>query len=506
MAYVVGVDGGTESIRAFVFDLDGRPKASHATPYQTDFPKPSWAEQKPYDWWNGIGLSVRGAIAKAGISPADVLAISIDTTCCSVVALDQAGEPLRPSMIWMDVRSSAEAARVAATKDAALRVNGAGSGPVSAEWMIPKALWIKTHQPDIFGKASMIGEYQDYLNYRLTGRWVGCLNNMSVRWHYQTQHGGKPLSLLKKLDLSDLADKWPSEILAPGDVIGPLTSQAASHLGLKAEIPVVQGGSDAFIGMIGLGVTTAGEMALITGSSHLHLGVAAKTVHRSGVWGTYMGAVYPGKPIIEGGQTSTGSVIAWFKRHFAAETGFEELNASAAALPPGAEGLVVLDHFQGNRTPYTDALSRGAITGLTLKHTPAHVFRAIIEGICLGTRLITDNFGDAFSPRRIVLAGGATNSPLWLKIHADTIGAPIELTEVPDAPALGCGILAAYGAGRFSSIEEGCSAMVRRKSVIEPDAVIARRYENDVYPQYRALYAALKSVREAGSGGLDFGR
>ncbi|MGB9275316.1 MAG: FGGY-family carbohydrate kinase, partial [Terrimicrobiaceae bacterium] len=119
----------------------------------------------------------------------------------------------------------------------------------------------------------------------------------------------------------------------------------------------------------------------------------------------------------------------------ASDTSFDELNEAASALEPGAEGLVVLDHFQGNRTPYTDAASRGAITGLTLKHTPTHVFRAIMESICLGTRLVIDSFGEAFSAKRIVVAGGASNSRFWLQIHADTIGAPLELTEVPDAPA-----------------------------------------------------------------------
>ena len=210
-----------------------------------------------------------------------------------------------------------------------------------------------------------------------------------------------------------------------------------------------------------------------------------------------MDAVYPDKPIIEGGQTSTGSVIAWFKRHFAPNTTFDALNEEAAKIEPGCEGLLVLDHFQGNRTPYTDALSRGAITGLTLKHTPAHVYRAIIEGICLGTKLIVENFGAAFTPKRIVVAGGATNSPLWLQIHADTIGAPLELTEVPDAPALGCAILAAHGAERFGSIEEGAEAMVRTARTIEPNAANAQRYES-FYPQYRELYAALKrSVKPA---------
>ena len=495
MAYLLGIDGGTESIRAIVFDLEGRPRGSKAAPYKTDFPKPSWAEQNPEDWWRCLGEAVRGALQVAGISGDQVAALAVDTTCCSVVALDQHGTPLRPAMIWMDVRSAEEAALVAASGDPALRVNGGGSGPVSAEWMIPKSLWMKRHQPELFARAARIGEYQDYINLRLTGRWVASLDNMAVRWHYQSQHGGKPVSLLQKLGMPELAEKWPQDIVRPGDVIDGLSGEAAAHLGLKAGTPVVQGGADAFIGVIGLGVTAPGEMALITGSSHLHLGVAAKPVHGAGVWGTYMDAVYPGKPIIEGGQTSTGSVIAWFKRHFAEATSFDTLNAQAAQIEPGCEGLLVLDHFQGNRTPYTDALSRGAITGLTLKHTPAHVYRAIIEGICLGTKLIVENFGSAFEAKRIVVSGGATNSPLWLQIHADTIGAPLELTEVPDAPALGCAILAAHGIGRFKTIEDGAKAMVRTSKVIEPNLADSRRYDA-FYPQYRALYAALKKVRE----------
>src|SRR5689334_20677053 len=495
MAHLLGIDGGTESIRAIVFDLDGRPKGSHASAYPTQFPKPSWAEQNPEDWWRCLGEAARGAVKAAGIGADDVLALCVDTTCCSVVAVDAEGTPLRPVMIWMDVRSAAEAADVAASGDPALRINSDGKGPVSAEWMIPKSLWMKRNQPELFQRAAHICEYQDYINWRLTGRWVASLDNMSVRWHYQSREGGLPLSLLDTLDLADLEHKWPPLIVRPGDVIVTLTRAAAEHLGLSPNIPVVQGGADAFIGMIGLGVTERDEMALITGSSHLHLGITANPVHGQGIWGTYMDAVYPDKPVIEGGQTSTGSVIAWFKRHFAADIAFDVLNEQAAGIEPGCEGLLVLDHFQGNRTPYTDALSRGAITGLTLKHTPAHIYRAIIEGICLGTKIIVQNFGATFTPKRIVVAGGATHSPLWLQIHADTIGAPLELTEVSDAPALGCAILAAHGAGRFASIEEGAKAMVRTSRTIEPNVANAKRYDS-FYLQYRELYAALKKVRE----------
>ena len=494
MKYVIGVDGGTESLRAMVFDLTGAVQSSVATPYPTDYPQPSWAEQDPMQWWQALGESVRGAVKSAGIDGQDVQAICLDTTSCSVVALNDKGEPLRPAMIWMDVRAAEQANEVAATGDAALRINSGGNGPVSAEWMIPKALWLKQNQAALYEQASRIGEYQDFLNFHLTGVWTGSLNNATMRWHYQTEHGGFPDSLLQKLGLEDLLSKWPDKIIAPGQVIEGLTDSAAKHLDLPAGMPVVQGGADAFIGMVGLGVAQPGEMALITGSSHLQLGVTANPVHGNGIWGTYLDCVYPGRSIIEGGQTSTGSVIAWFKRHFAPNTSFDELNAQASAISPGAEGLLILEHFQGNRTPFTDPLSRGAVTGLTLKHTPAHLYRAIIESICYGTRLIMENFGDSFAARRIVAAGGALQSDLWMQLHADTLGLPLEITEVPVAPALGCAVLAAHGAGCYATIDEAIDAMVRVTHSVEPIAANSGHYD-ELFPAYSQLYHALRSMR-----------
>jgi len=495
MAYVIGIDGGTESLRAHVFDLSGRSRGVGKGAYATTFPEPGQAEQNPDDWWHAAGIAVREAMALAEITPDQITAIACDTTSCTVIALDAEGRPLRPCLLWMDVRAHREAAEVAGSGDPALRLNGNGQGPVSPEWMLPKALWIKRHQPDLWARAAMVGEYQDYMTLRLTGLWAGSLNNATMRWHYQTQDGGWPLTLLEKLDMSDLLDRWPRTLIAPGQVIGPLTDAAAHHLGLTAGTPVVQGGADAFIGMIGLGVTQPGDLAMITGSSHLHLGVADRTVHAPGVWGTYMDCVYPGRPIIEGGQTSTGSVIAWFKRNFADHIDFDTLTAQAAAIPPGAEGLLAVDHFQGNRTPHTDPLARGAITGLTLKHTPAHVYRALVESVCFGTRAILETFGQAFTARRIVVAGGATRAPFWLQLHADTLGLPLELTEETEACALGSAILAAHGAGHFPSIDAACAAMVRTARIVEPDMTAHAAYA-PIYARYCAAYPALKPLRE----------
>src|SRR5215468_7381522 len=143
-----------------------------ASAYETRFPQPAWAEQDPADWWRAVGIAVRAAVTQAGVKAGDIAAIGLDTTCCSVVALDAAGEALRPALIWMDVRSTEQAARVTASGNPSLKVNSDGRGPVSAEWMIPKALWLKEREPESFERAATICEFQDYINHRLTGRMV----------------------------------------------------------------------------------------------------------------------------------------------------------------------------------------------------------------------------------------------------------------------------------------------------------------------------------------------
>jgi len=497
--FVVGVDGGTESLRAGVFDLAGVPVAIAAVGYETRFPQPGQAEQDPRDWWRALGQAVRQAVAEAKISATDIAAIAVDTTCCSVVALDREGQPLRPSLIWMDVRAGREAQALVATGDRALAVNAGGTGPVSAEWMIPKALWLARHEPAVFDAAATICEYQDYLNFHLTGSWVASINNAAVRWHYRADSGGWPTTLLAKLGLDALAAKWPQAVARLGEVIGGLTPRAAEHLGLPQGLPVAQGGADAFIAMIGLGVVRPGRMAFITGSSHLHLGISAAPFHGRGIWGTYADAVLPGLHVVEGGQTSTGSVVAWLRRLMGAAVSYDDLDREAAAIAPGSDGLIMQDHFQGNRTPHTDPLSRGAFIGLSLKHSRGHMFRAALEGIAFGTELVLETMrANAWSPEEVVVAGGATRSDLWLQIHADVSNLPLTLTRVPDAPALGSAILAAVAAGEFASIEEAAGRMVAVTRRIEPSAASHAAYR-DSYQAYKRAYAALASVTQAGS-------
>ncbi|RMC37963.1 FGGY-family carbohydrate kinase [Paracoccus alkanivorans] len=493
MAYFLTADGGTESLRARVYDGNGNCLGTKAVPYRTHF-TPGRAEQDPVDWWRNFVTASRGAITDAGVEPAQIEAIAYATTCCTVVALDENGGALRPAIMWMDVRAHEEAEEVLATGDDALKLNGAGQGPVSAEWMIPKSLWLKRNEPEIFGRAHRICEYQDFLTFKLTGEWAASLDNAGLRWHYRSREGGWARDMLAALDLSELEGKWPQRMVPPGEVIGTLCPRAADELGLLRSVRVVQGGADALIGMIGLGVHKPGQLAMITGSSHLQFGVTEAPLNAPGVWGSYADIVYPDRWIVEGGQTSTGSIINWLSRLTGGPLDYDMLNARAAELPPGSEGLLVQDHFQGNRTPHTDPLSRGAIVGLTLAHEPHHIFRAIMEAIGFGTRAILDAFAQAgYQSSEMTVGGGASASQLWLQIHADTAGIPVRVPASPDAPSTGSAVLAGVGAGYFASIDEGIGAMVHPGRVIEPIADNVRRYQ-EIYPRYAALYPALKEV------------
>lgn len=496
----MGIDVGTSSVRVGIFDLKGKPVMFSDEPYPLYAPFSGWAEQKPQDWWDCLSKASRRAINESGICPAEIIGMSLDATSCTVLLVDENINPIRPALMWMDVRASQQAKRITGTRDDALKYNGYGN--VSAEWMPCKALWLKENEPENYNMAAYVIECVDWLTYKLTGRLTASIDNVSARWYYNRPAGGWPVNFYNKIGLEDIIEKYPKDILDMGEQVGTLTKQAADDLGLIAGIPVGEGGADAYVGIIGLNVVEPGRMALITGSSHLHLGLSENEVHAPGMFGAYPDAIVPGLSMVEGGQVSTGSIINWFKTNYCgniAETAkqkgcslYDILNEEAEKLPVGAEGLIVLDYFQGNRTPLTDSDIRGLIYGLSLKHTPAHIFRAIIEGICYGTEHILQTFEKAgFRPKELYISGGAVKSKFWLQTHANVSNLPIYVPEVSEAPALGSAILGAVAGGAYSNIRDAAKNMVHFSNKIEPDLGIYEQYKFYVR-KYTELYPILK--------------
>ncbi|UCH33049.1 MAG: hypothetical protein JSV65_10640 [Armatimonadota bacterium] len=496
--YVLGIDCGTQSLRTGVFDLSGKPVVYAVREYPIQFPKVSWAEQQPADWWQAARDTIAECLKRGKVKPTDIAGIGLDGTACTVVCAKENGEPLRPGILWMDVRAHEQAERVTASGDPVLKYVG---GKESPEWMIPKALWVRENEPQVYERAERIMEVTDWLMFRLTGRWTASLNVVTCKWNYAVPEGGWPKRLLETLGMSEILDKWPQDVLAVGERAGELSKTAAEELGLPAGIPVAEGGIDAYMGMLGMATVKPGRMAIVMGSSTCHMGLSDRGIFDSGVWGPYPDALIRGMWVLEGGQTATGSVVKWFRDNFAAAEQAEAehsgrdayaiLDEKAAAVAPGSEGLVMVDYFQGNRTPIRDPLVRGAIWGLGLKHSSAHVFRAILEGTAFGTRhILEDLAAHDFKVAELYATGGGAKSRLWLQIHADVCGLPIFLAAVGEAATLGSGVAAAVAAGHYGSLAEASENMVTITDEIKPDDTHRGVYDF-YFSKYVETYPAL---------------
>lgn len=500
----LGIDVGTQSLRAALIDPDGVCRAFATSPLDTFHPQPGWAEQDAAQWWQAASRAVPEALGRAGVGPEVVASIGLDCTACTVIPCRADGIPLRRALLWMDQRAYREAEEISATGDPSLRYV---SGVVSPEWMLPKALWLKRHEPATYERAERLVECTDWFMYHLTGAWTLSLNHVTVKWNYARPEGGWSRDLLRHVGLDDLPGKWPEAVVPLGRGEARLTPAAAAALGLRPGTPVAQGGIDAYLGMLGMGAVGAGDLAMIMGSSTCHLAMAPRGLFGSGMLGCYPDAVVEGLYTLEGGQTATGSILNWYRQHFAgneaaeaAQAGrsvYDILDAKAAAVPPGCEGLVCLDYWQGNRCPLKDPRARGTLWGLTLSHGPGHVFRSIYEATALGTRhILEDLAGFGFTVGRLFAGGGGAKSRLWLQIHADVLGRPIHLPRDSEACALGAALVAAVHCGHYRDLHEAAGRMVQIADVIEPQARHRAAYD-EAYGRYLATYQALRPLMHA---------
>lgn len=491
--YVMGIDGGTGGIRVGIYDLNGNEIVFSSTKYDTFHENPGWAEQDPNDWWEALGKSSNEALKESGINPDDIVALSYDVTACSVMLCMNDGTPIRNPLIWMDVRASQEAKDIRKTEHRRLKMNNFGE--VSPEWMPCKALWLKRNEYENYSKAEKVCEYADWLTFKLTNKWTRNLSNISTRWYYDSTDGGFSTSFYTEIGLSDVLEKFPQDERNLGDNLGTLTPEAANHLGLSNKTIVGQGGPDAFVGIVGLGAINPGDIALITGSSHLIMGITDQFDREvTGSFGPYPDAIEPGLGFIEGGQTSSGSILSWYVNNFCQnlktenQSPYDILNEKATDIPIGSNGLMVLDWWQGNRTPYTDGNIRGLVNGLSLGHTQAHIYRSIMEGVAYGTENVFQSFRNAGIPvDTIYIGGGTIQSPLWLQIHSNVSNVIIKVPNNTQAPTLGSAIYATLAAGIYQSLEEAIENMVSIKETIYPDEEKHKQYQK-YFTQYQKAY------------------
>jgi len=510
----VGVDVGSGSVRAAVFDHAGNRRAEAVRQIQQFNPRADVYEQSTTEIWQQTCAAVRQAVAECGLPLDAIIGIGFDATC-SLVAVGPGGKPVsvaedadpaRDIIMWMDHRAVAEAAEINATHDPALAYVG---GEVSVEMELPKLLWLRRHFPERYAATRRFLDLADYMAWRASGADVASVCTLTCKWNYLAHERRFSDSLLAAVGLTDLLPKIPTDIRQLGSAAGLVSNRGAADLGLLPGTAVATGIIDAHAGGLALlGAAPEGGLAIISGTSCCHLVNSRTPVMVPGVWGPYFGAMLPGWWLNEGGQSAAGSLIDWTLRQSDAWPGLQTAasathhsvytfaNAWVAALqkrePHPTRHLHVLADHHGNRSPRADPAARGIIAGLSLEHGPdalARHYLATVQALAYGTRHIIDSLNAAgHRIQRVVMCGGGARNPLLVREHADAIGCDLHLASEDEAVALGAAVLAAAASGAFPDLQQAAAAMVRPGDTVHPDPA-QRAFHDAKYAVYLAMYA-----------------
>ncbi|MGE9293315.1 MAG: FGGY-family carbohydrate kinase [Puniceicoccales bacterium] len=536
MEYFIGVDVGTGSARAGLFDRDGQLIASHSCPIQMWRPRPHYAEQSTEDIWQAICRCTKSVMGESHVAPEAVKGIGFDATC-SLAVVDKEGAPVtispdgddaRNVIVWMDHRALEETTFINEAGD--FPVYDFVGGKISPEMQTPKLLWLKRHLTSTWERAGHFFDLPDYLTYRATGELTRSLCSMTCKWTYlaheaDTGGNGWHDAFFNAIGLEDLVeesyDRIGTNIRPMGEAVGQgLTISAAQDLGLHPGTAVGVSIIDAHaggIGMIGMAELGGGEesvsldkrLALIGGTSSCHMAVSEDKRMISGVWGPYFSSMVPGLWLNEGGQSATGALVDHIIfNHGATEqmlklsresgiTPYEVLNhqlevlAGKEPMEELTRDLHVCPYFLGNRSPRANPHLVGMVSGLRLSATLddlALLYLATIQAIAYGTRHIIEAMNaQGYSIDTLVCCGGGTKNPVFLQQHADITGCRLLLPEESEAVILGSAMLGAVAAGEYATLQKAMSAMSRPGRVIQAQAP-SESYHSAKYQVFHRLH------------------
>ncbi len=486
--YFIGIDSSTTATKALLLDDSGAVVGVASSEYGYDTPKPLWSEQHPHLWWDGTVSSIRQVLADSGIDPAAVKGIGLTGQMHGLTLLDAAGQVLRPALLWNDQRTGAECDEILAKlgKERLIRITG---NDALTGFTAPKILWVKNNEPEIYAQIKQILLPKDYVRFRLTGE-------------YATDKAGGAGTLLFDVQARD----WSPEVLAALGIdpawlpptfegtatTGVISAEAAAATGLRAGTPVVGGGGDQAANGVGIGAVVDGVVSLSLGTSGVVFASADQfVVEPEGRLHAFCHAA-PGKWHLMGVMLSAAGSLRWYRDTVAPGVEFDALVSAAADVPPGSEGLLFLPYLTGERTPHPDPLARGAFVGLTVRHTQAHMTRAVLEGVSFGLR---DGFelmkaAGLADVTQVRVSGGGAKSPLWRQILADVFNAEIVTMNTAEGAAYGAALLAGVGAGVWPDVPAACEALLAVTGSTQPQPEAVAAY-NELYPYYQGLYAAL---------------
>lgn len=490
---VAAIDVGTSGAKAGLFDADGREVASAVVEYEPRFPAPGWAESSADEWWSAAATAMGSAIDRSGRSATDIAAVGVTGQGPSCLPLDAHGDPMRPAITWMDRRADAEARMVVAAvgTGTAERISG---NRVDGSFGGPKWLWLARREPELFARTAHLVQANGYIAYRLTGEIATDDGHAAIcapfydlaarRWSEDLLGaGGIPVHLLPP-------------IVPATEVIGHVRAASASLTGLAAGTPVVAGGADAACSVLGAGVVQPGSFVQMLGTSGNLMG----PVRRHGAPDTRLvNTVHLTGDDLVSGTTYAGGVLQWFHAELgqvetaqAARDGrsvYAVLDDAAAAVPAGAEGVLMLPYLLGDRTPHWDPWARGAFFGLTPFHTRAHMYRAALEGVAFAMRTLLDVIEEGGQRvNELVSVDGGGSSDLWRQIFADVLRVPIRRTARRSSALLGAAVVAGVGVGLLPDLRV-VEQWPRTGSLVEPDPARVARYR-ELHALHERLYVA----------------
>jgi D-ribulokinase len=527
--YVIGIDVGTGSARAGVFDLGGQMLASAKADITIWRDAGAIVEQSSDQIWSAVCVAVRGAVAAAGIDPVQVSGIGVDATC-SLVVLGEGGAPLavssddpaRNTIVWMDHRAVDQATRINATAHPVLAYVG---GVISPEMETPKLLWLFENRREVFNAAWAFFDLADFLTWKATGSLARSTCTLTCKWTYLAHRAAWDASYFKAIGLGVLADedfaRIGTEVVAPGTSLAQgLTAQAALDLGLTLGTPVAAGLIDAHAGGLGtvgaLGGDATQNMAYVFGTSSCTMTTTRTPVFVPGVWGPYHSAMLPDMWLNEGGQSAAGAAIdhllTLHPAHAEAATlaHAEGLSlpiwlANRAMTPTLSEavlqatGLFVVPEFLGNRAPFANPHARGLIAGIGMGRDLDSLTALYVAGLCglgYGLRQIIDTqAAHGAAVQRIVISGGAGSHDLVRQILADATGLPVISTEAAEPVLLGSAILGAVAGGHFRDIPTAMARMSRAKNSFEPVTGDVRAWHDKAFTAFETLQKAAHAVQ-----------
>jgi xylulokinase len=486
MSYL-GIDVGTGGSRAVLIDENGKVIAS-ANAEHAAFASPEigWAEQNPDDWWRACVAAIREVLMKSNAE--EIGAIGFSGQMHGSVLLDESDRPLRPALLWCDQRTEKQCIEIT-EKIGAEHLIKLVSNPAITGFTLPKLLWVRENEPEIWAKVRTIFLPKDYIRLKLSGDKASDVADSSGTLLFDVQNRKWSNEMLSAFEIDEsLLPKVYESI----EVTGVVSETAERETGLKAGTKIVAGAGDNAAGAIGMGIVKAGMLSATIGTSGVVFAVTdAPKIDLKGRIHTLCHAI-PYRWHNTGVTQGAGLSLKWFRNNFGDGKSFDEIVDEAAKISSGSDGAIWLPYLMGERTPHLDANARAAFIGLTASHTKAHLTRAVLEGVAFSLRDSIEIFKELGAPiEKIRLGGGGAKSKLWRQIQVDVYGQNVEILEADEGAAFGAAILAGVGAGAWHSVDEACEKTIRVAEVVAPNQESVEKLDRN-YEAYKLLYSALR--------------